>query len=453
MGATLAAAQFGVGLVDEARATRQQHYLNQLHEQGREQLQALASETRPQLNAVNDQYYQAENQNARDTSNAHYGNLSQLTRQMYGVSTPTRGAPGDVTGAKSIPEAQSWLENGGRPLSGQEQAAGTLGNVADPSKSAFSKVVDENSKKYLDDMLEMRLGPDQKTMLQTANDDANAVLAEIKSNKEYLTAEYTKINDEIKDQSAYAVRSAAAPMVQTMNQTVAQLSSQLTGNPEQDAMIQKDIAAVKAKYTGAAVDKVREAGLEMNNFAATVRQNAFSTLSTKLSAGEQTMQQALGVKDRLFADWGNMMAQAQTNVFNMKNAAGDADINMFMSLNKEFGAIDDAYAANQHQINTNFASMATAAVLNETQLRGQAAASYIDASVEFVPWATAFGNYFDEQMQMDQMAMQQDAYDKAFGLGVAQTALSPFNVGVNIPVGGGYNAVGAGTGGGSRVGI
>lgn len=468
------AGQFITGMWDSARAQKQARYLNELAEEGRGQLQNLRGEIRPQMEGEARGFYDRRNAQNRDAFE------TQRRTQNAALLSQFRG-PGGADPTSSLERPTEDILAGMDPSMGNgpmsravldqtEEFRGRIGEIGQQTFGAARTSIDDTRRKVDSNFEAMKqtLDANLQTVLTTADNDLNASIAGIDSTRKDLFVKFDEVMSGFAEEASYSIATAVSSGIQALTSISGAFSARMTGDPEKDAAVVRQMNAAKAGYTEKAREATNAVSATMRNFIATQKQEAFGTLEEGITKLEDTRSGAYqyhtGATRAAVDDYnrernaairdhnsGNISldelntkladaeaafyGNAELNVFSTKTQADQYDINLY---NK---AVDDAsnlsrwHDASQQQTELAFTEFMNNAILNDAALATTAAMSYINAEAAFVGFAQNFGTLNQNLSAMQAQQLQQEQLDLANRQADWQavgTIMSPFRLGVGV---------------------
>ncbi len=121
---------------------------------------------------------------------------------------------------------------------------------------------------------------DLESTKATLTDNLAKLTDMVKGGMDVASKNFADTLTSLKDTAAQALIGTGAAAWASISTTVKELSKQLTGDPQRDAQVQRQIAAAKAGAVGKATQQMQETRAQSDNFSATVREQATATLNT-----------------------------------------------------------------------------------------------------------------------------------------------------------------------------
>lgn len=446
---------FATQMLDTVRAQRQSEKLNKLAEEGRGELGQLGDRVRGDFDLTSQVF--RDNTNASTDRFAREGNdrIGAMSGQMFGSELKDA----------QLGNSQVFQQTESNASDYRSKAYGEMANRTSTVKTGlqdFRKKVTEN--------FEMVVGGLGSRVQQLFN-EADASVSETRGMVGVMLGKADKAYEDtiasLVDESGKAVRAVAQPIMQAANTAIAQMQAQKTGDPARDAQIDQKITAIRQKAAADASDvagsegqKVREWSSQTRVAATQVMQSAhetaldemgksfataFGTKTTALDTYKSGMSEAV----RNFQDGHisafelenqtnslelQMIANVEGNIFSARNNATQFAAGQLSALWDGMDAIARTAHSDQMSTEAAYSQLITSGILNEASLDTQAAMSKINAQMNFVGWAAPFEslvNFTFAQQQSSlaerQLQEQHRANSANLGLGIAQTAVSPFN--------------------------
>ncbi len=322
----------------------------------------------------------------------------------------------------------------------------------------------------------------------TARADLDTTRTELKDNLATLTdlvksgiatstANFNETLTYLKDTAAQALIGTGAQVNSEMTAAISDLTKQLTGDPNRDAMIQKQIAVTKQQYSAKLGSELKAARTDADNFTATVRTTASKNMEDSVANFTQTLASgqanyganlntAVNNYQSFVADTNKTLASGQVAlssvVSNASNQASQViaqarsqgqaligqayfgDINNWASMQTQAVGLVQQAAGEAVERENNLGNAVATIISGATQLSTQALMSYVNpniAQADFMKGSLAVYNMGYQDMQLD---LQRDMYEaqnnqatNSLGLSAASMAIP--NVGFGGKTAGGTN--------------
>lgn len=463
--------------------------LNKKHEQGYGDLQKLGPRVTGDLTGIAREAEGKLKGSALGGADLRLGNQAQLARALFGVDLGDQSplTPEEVlkdplaadrklkgqSGAGMAKSAVSNMKLGQGGVTGATREAGAK-TMADLQTKLDADSGQMNAEL---DALETTARHDFDNIKMVATQGTQEVQAFIQDRLGAFEKGAAGALDSIRDMAGRMAAGIAQPALSAMSQEVAQLSARKTGDPATDAVIDREIRALKDGYTSQAKDAISSSNIEMRNFTATMHKDISAQRVSISNQSMETLRQsnadAYTAVNNGFATWADLAKTSKNikadrynveagiygdvlkSVFTAETGALALDAELMSGIsNMVDGTISQA-TSDMIAIDSSISQMLANAVLSGANIESSAAMALINAFAEFVPLDLGGSDlvaYGIKRQELDLEQQRINAANRAANLGFAGSI-----IGAGADVGSaGFlangGAGGSGSGGGGQFG-